>query len=237
MTSRAIAVTGLLLILAVLLQTRAWAAEQECDRWLKLVDREVAERKEALGKKAGAARAKIEEALARTSGRVTEARAACRAGKDKTATLMAMELWDAFENTTKDPLAIHWHGLILPNGQDGVPYVTQSPRKPGERRLYDFRIVQGRDLLDALALRLPGTGDDDSPSHPQGPARPSTANRTPLIILNDFTTREAAAVLAELQGKGGKAMAGMGAPKRGPTTGMRMPEARGAPGTRDLNDV
>ena len=94
MTSRAIAVTGLLLILAVLLQAQASAAEQECDRWLKLVDREVGERKEALGKKAAAARAKIEEALARTSGRVAEARAACRAGKDKTATLMAMELWD-----------------------------------------------------------------------------------------------------------------------------------------------
>jgi hypothetical protein len=85
MTSRAIAVTGLLMILAVLLQARAWAAEQECDRWLKLVDREVGERKEALGKKAGAARAKIEEALARTSGRVAEARTACRAGKDKAA--------------------------------------------------------------------------------------------------------------------------------------------------------
>jgi hypothetical protein len=95
MTSRAIAVAGLLLILAVLLPTRAWAAEQECDRWLKLVDREVGERKEALGKKAGAARAKIEEALARTNSRVAEARTACRAGKDKTATLMAMELWDA----------------------------------------------------------------------------------------------------------------------------------------------
>jgi len=96
MTSRAIAVTAVLLILAGLLPTRASAAEQECDRWLKLVDREVGERKEALGKKAGAARARIEEALARTSGRIAEARAACRAGKDRAATLLAMELWDAF---------------------------------------------------------------------------------------------------------------------------------------------
>jgi hypothetical protein len=96
MTSRAVAVTGLLMILAGLFQTRVWAAEPECDRWLKLVDREVGERKEALGKKTGAARAKIEEALARTSGRAAEARTACRAGRDKAATLMAMELWDAF---------------------------------------------------------------------------------------------------------------------------------------------
>jgi hypothetical protein len=96
MTSRAIAVTGLLLTGAVLPATRVWAAEPECDRWLKLVDREVGERNEALGKKTGAARAKLEETLAQTSGRVAEARAACRAGKDKAATLMAMELWDAF---------------------------------------------------------------------------------------------------------------------------------------------
>jgi hypothetical protein len=95
MTGPAIAGTVLLLIL-VLLQTGVSEAELECERWLKLVDREIGERKEALGKKAGAARAKIEEALARTSGRAAEARAACRAGKDKTATLIAMELWDAF---------------------------------------------------------------------------------------------------------------------------------------------
>jgi hypothetical protein len=46
-----------------------------------------------------------------------------------------------------------------------------------------------------------------------------------VIMLNDFTMSEAAAVLAELHGKGEKAMAGMGAPKRGPTAGMGMPEA------------
>ena len=28
----------------------------------------------------------------------------------------------ALENATKDPTSIHWHGLILPDGQDGVPY-------------------------------------------------------------------------------------------------------------------
>ena len=42
------------------------------------------------------------------------------------------------ENAIAEPFAIHWHGLLLPNGQDGVPYVTQSPIRPGERRLYDF---------------------------------------------------------------------------------------------------
>jgi hypothetical protein len=72
------------------------AAERECDRWLKLVQHEVAERKETLGKKGGSERAKIEANLASTAPKITEARAACKAGKDRAATLSALELWDAF---------------------------------------------------------------------------------------------------------------------------------------------
>jgi hypothetical protein len=126
-------VTGLLLILAVLLQTRVWAAEQECDRWLKLVDREVGERKEALGKKAGAARAEIEETLARTSGRVAEARAACRAGKDKTATLMAMELWDGFveEERQEGALSLNSRLTVLALRIDRLKAFYRRGWKPG----------------------------------------------------------------------------------------------------------
>jgi FtsP/CotA-like multicopper oxidase with cupredoxin domain len=51
-------------------------------------------------------------------------------------------------NQTQEPLAIHWHGIVLPNGQDGVPYVTQAPIQPGEERRYDFPLV----------LCIPATG-------------------------------------------------------------------------------
>src|SRR5262245_31979377 len=34
------------------------------------------------------------------------------------------------KNDTPVPTSIHWHGLILPNDQDGVPYVTQLPIQP-----------------------------------------------------------------------------------------------------------
>jgi FtsP/CotA-like multicopper oxidase with cupredoxin domain len=46
------------------------------------------------------------------------------------------------QNQTREPVAIHWHGIRLPNGQDGVPYVTQAAIKPEEERRYDFAIVQ-----------------------------------------------------------------------------------------------
>jgi FtsP/CotA-like multicopper oxidase with cupredoxin domain len=34
--------------------------------------------------------------------------------------------------------SIHWHGIRLPNDQDGVPYLTQPPVQPGEKFSYSF---------------------------------------------------------------------------------------------------
>ena len=38
--------------------------------------------------------------------------------------------------------ALHWHGLFLPNKEDGVPYLTQMPIKPGTTHKYSFPIIQ-----------------------------------------------------------------------------------------------
>src|SRR5271167_3497829 len=40
------------------------------------------------------------------------------------------------------PTSIHWHGLILPNLMDGVPYLTQEPIPPGGSYKYDFPLKQ-----------------------------------------------------------------------------------------------
>lgn len=45
-------------------------------------------------------------------------------------------------NLLNEPTALHWHGLILPNKEDGVPYLTQMPIKPGEAYTYRFPIKQ-----------------------------------------------------------------------------------------------
>jgi manganese oxidase len=42
-------------------------------------------------------------------------------------------------NELEESTAIHWHGLILPNAMDGVPFLTQPPIKPGETFTYEFR--------------------------------------------------------------------------------------------------
>lgn len=46
-------------------------------------------------------------------------------------------------NNMLQSTAIHWHGLILPNSQDGVPFLTQPPIKPGQTFTYEFQIREG----------------------------------------------------------------------------------------------
>lgn len=45
-------------------------------------------------------------------------------------------------NNLPESTAIHWHGLIIPNDQDGVPYLTQPPIKPGETYTYEFTVPE-----------------------------------------------------------------------------------------------
>jgi FtsP/CotA-like multicopper oxidase with cupredoxin domain len=48
-------------------------------------------------------------------------------------------------NRLPEPTTVHWHGLILPNGMDGVSGLNQRPIPPGETYVYEF------------TLRHPGT--------------------------------------------------------------------------------
>ncbi len=43
-------------------------------------------------------------------------------------------------NKLPESTAIHFHGLELPNDQDGVPFITQPPIKPEESYTYDFTV-------------------------------------------------------------------------------------------------
>ena len=36
---------------------------------------------------------------------------------------------------------VHWHGMVLPNDQDGVPGVTQDPIQPGQTYTYEWTAV------------------------------------------------------------------------------------------------
>ncbi len=45
-------------------------------------------------------------------------------------------------NDLHEETSIHWHGLLVPNDQDGVPHVNMAPIQPGETREYRFPLRQ-----------------------------------------------------------------------------------------------
>jgi len=42
------------------------------------------------------------------------------------------------KNSLPESTAIHFHGVLTPNDQDGVPFITQPPIKPGQSYTYEF---------------------------------------------------------------------------------------------------
>jgi FtsP/CotA-like multicopper oxidase with cupredoxin domain len=59
--------------------------------------------------------------------------------------VVRVKVGEPFEARVKNSLpragehvTIHWHGLRIPNHEDGVPYMTQTPILPGEEGRYNF---------------------------------------------------------------------------------------------------
>ena len=40
----------------------------------------------------------------------------------------------------REETSIHWHGLLVPNSEDGVPYLTTAPIDPGSARTFRFKL-------------------------------------------------------------------------------------------------
>ena len=45
-------------------------------------------------------------------------------------------------NRLPEPTSVHWHGILLPNGMDGVSGLTQKAIEPGETFHYEFTLRQ-----------------------------------------------------------------------------------------------
>jgi FtsP/CotA-like multicopper oxidase with cupredoxin domain len=46
------------------------------------------------------------------------------------------------KNEMSEETSVHWHGLLLPNFYDGVPYLNTPPIEPGHTQKYEFPIKQ-----------------------------------------------------------------------------------------------
>jgi FtsP/CotA-like multicopper oxidase with cupredoxin domain len=96
--------------------------------------------------------------------------------------------------------SIHWHGILLPNAMDGVPYVTYPPIAPGQTFTYEFDLRQSgtywyhshtllqeqRGLFGALIIAPKDKGTFDQ-------------HRDHVVVLSDWTDEDARSVLHTLK--------------------------------------
>lgn len=84
---------------------------------------------------------------------------------------------------------VHWHGLLLPNGMDGVGGLTQKAIKPGETFKYEFTLKQHGTLMyhshhdEMIQIALGMTGLFII--HPREPVEPP-ADRDFAIMLHEW---------------------------------------------------
>lgn len=103
-------------------------------------------------------------------------------------------------NRMKVETSIHWHGILLPNSMDGVPFLTYPPIAPGETFTYGFDLRQSgtywyhshtgfqeqRGLYGAMVIEPKPVGEFDG-------------LRDHVVVLSDWTDEDPASVLHTLK--------------------------------------
>jgi hypothetical protein len=92
-------------------------------------------------------------------------------------------------NKLPEATSIHWHGIILPNGMDGVPGLNQESIGPGETFKYEYPLIQHGthmyhshfDEMIQMGLGLMGL----FVIHPRRPAEPRP-DRDFAIMLSEW---------------------------------------------------
>jgi FtsP/CotA-like multicopper oxidase with cupredoxin domain len=85
------------------------------------------------------------------------------------------------------PTSIHWHGLILPNLMDGVPYLTQEPIPPGGSYKYDFSLTQSGTYWMHSHYGLQEQQLTSAPMIIRAPAQSKLADAEFTVTLSDFS--------------------------------------------------
>ena len=123
------------------------------------------------------------------------------------------------------PTSIHWHGLVLPNLMDGVPFVTQDPIPPGGSHPYDFPLQQSGTYWMHTHYGLQEQQLMAAPMLIRSPAQAAVADTQFTVMLSDFSFRSPEAILRGLMGgMGGMKKAGMDGMKK--TMDMAEPEKK-----------
>ena len=110
-------------------------------------------------------------------------------------------------NQLKVPTSIHWHGLVLPNLMDGVPFVTQNPIAPGESFRYDFPLTQSGTYWMHSHYGLQEQLFNSAAMIIWTPEERAKADRQVVAMLSDFSFTPPGQILKDL--KAGMQMPGM----------------------------
>ncbi len=96
--------------------------------------------------------------------------------------------------------SIHWHGLLLPNEEDGVPYLTTAPIKASQIHTFKFPLIQtGTYWYHSHTLLQEQSGIYGSiVIHPRGWDE-STSMKEQVIMLSDWTDENPHEVLRNLK--------------------------------------
>ncbi|MBE2179223.1 MAG: multicopper oxidase family protein [Chthoniobacterales bacterium] len=111
-------------------------------------------------------------------------------------------------NQLDAPTCIHWHGLILPNLMDGVPFVTQDPIPPGGSFLYDFPLVQSGTYWMHSHYGLQEQWLNAAPMILWTPEERAQADKQVVVMLADFSFMPPDRILAGLRNASPKPMKG-----------------------------
>jgi len=102
-------------------------------------------------------------------------------------------------NKMKVDTSIHWHGILVPPGMDGVPYVSFPPIKPGTTFTYEFPIRQSGTYWYHSHTNLQEQSGVYGSIVIAGPRERLHADRDYVIVLSDWTDEDPHQVLRTLK--------------------------------------
>lgn len=91
------------------------------------------------------------------------------------------------KNELSVPTSIHWHGIILPNNQDGVAFVTQFPLYPGTAYHYQYPLVQAGTFFMHSHFSMQEQQLLSAPLILREPEDDQLADREVVVMLADFS--------------------------------------------------
>ena len=104
-------------------------------------------------------------------------------------------------NMMKMETSIHWHGVLVPNEVDGVPYLTTAPVEPGKTYTFTFPLIQsGTYWYHSHTMLQEQSGLYGSiVIHP---AQPEPQLKEYVLVLSDWTDEKPHQVLRYLKRAG-----------------------------------